>query len=331
LDKSYYATLQGNVISGNIGTISGNGLGGGLYLSDSDNATLDGNTISDNIGTQAANYSGGGLYLDSSDHATLIGNTIKGNTAGAAWSWGGGLYLASSNYATLIGNTIEGNTASIHQGWGGGLYLDRGSDLTLSGNVVISNTGTSNPSLSSWGGGVYIRRGGPFTLTNNVIVGNNVTTAGSGLYVEASDPRLLHTTIAHNTGGDGSGVYIADDGEGNYSTVAMINNVIVSHGVGITVTAGNTTTLNATLWHANTTDWGGAGTINHSNDRSGDPVFDTDGYHLTAGSAAIDVGVDAGVTTDIDGQPRPAGSGYDLGADEYQVTRLYLPLILRNF
>ena len=78
--------------------------------------------------------------------------------------------------------------------------------------------------------------------------------------------------------------------------------------------------------------WGG--TITHSNDHSGDPAFVNPSvwdYHLTADSAAIDAGVDAGVTTDIDSQPRPAGSGYDLGADEYQATRLYLPLILRNF
>jgi hypothetical protein len=34
------------------------------------------------------------------------------------------------------------------------------------------------------------------------------------------------------------------------------------------------------------------------------------------GSAAIDQGVDAGVATDIDGDARPCGQGYDLGADE---------------
>jgi uncharacterized repeat protein (TIGR01451 family) len=36
-----------------------------------------------------------------------------------------------------------------------------------------------------------------------------------------------------------------------------------------------------------------------------------------AGSAAIDKGVDAGVTVDIDGETRPFGLGYDLGADEF--------------
>jgi hypothetical protein len=55
-------------------------------------------------------------------------------------------------------------------------------------------------------------------------------------------------------------------------------------------------------------------------------------YHLTAASAAIDRGVDAGVTTDIDGQPRPnPETGIpDLGVDEFWWNRVYLPLVLRQ-
>ena len=49
------------------------------------------------------------------------------------------------------------------------------------------------------------------------------------------------------------------------------------------------------------------------------PAFkdaDSGDYHITAASAALDAGMDAGITTDIDGHPRPMRSGYDMGADE---------------
>jgi hypothetical protein len=52
-------------------------------------------------------------------------------------------------------------------------------------------------------------------------------------------------------------------------------------------------------------------------------------YHLQPGSPAIDRGTNAGVTTDLDGLSRPMGTGYDIGAYEFQ-PRIYLPLILRQ-
>ena len=47
-------------------------------------------------------------------------------------------------------------------------------------------------------------------------------------------------------------------------------------------------------------------------------------------SAAVDAGVNAGVTTDIDGQPRPRDGLYDIGADELNDS-LYLPLVARDY
>lgn len=52
---------------------------------------------------------------------------------------------------------------------------------------------------------------------------------------------------------------------------------------------------------------------------TGDPLFvdsDAQDYHLQDGSPALNTGVDVGVTSDRDGNARPAGAGPDMGAYE---------------
>ena len=73
----------------------------------------------------------------------------------------------------------------------------------------------------------------------------------------------------------------------------------------------------------------GSPTFIANNPLTGDPKL-SDSYHLQSGSAAIDAGVDAGVTTDIDGDARPQGSAPDIGADEFTEYNIYLPCILKN-
>jgi Right handed beta helix region len=245
--------------------------------------------------------------------AALSGNTIISNTAG---NNGGGLYLVGG-VPMLSGNDVTSNRAGMA---GGGLYLS-GSDASLSRNIVTSNT-------AELGGGLYLVISDP-TLTNTVIANNRAGRSGSGLALRGSSPRLLHTTIARN-GAGGGGVYVSD-WSGEYSSVALTNTILVSHSVGITVAAGNTATLVGTLWCSNTVDWGGVGAIvTGTHNHWGDPRFAADGYHLMEGSAAIDVGVEAGVPGDVDGERRPRGLAPDLGADEGAGTNIYLPAVLRN-
>lgn len=50
-----------------------------------------------------------------------------------------------------------------------------------------------------------------------------------------------------------------------------------------------------------------------------DPLFVNEGaldFHLQAGSPLLNAGVDVGITVDRDGNTRPAGAGYDIGAFE---------------
>ncbi len=328
------ATLSGNTVTANSGgglslvyspaTLSGNTVtsntayyaGGGLFLSYSP-ATLSGNIIATNTGG-----SGGGLFLILSP-ATLSWNTITSNTAD---SNGGGLHLNRSP-ATLNGNIVTSNTAYYA---GGGLYLTYRSNATLSGNTVTANI------ADDYGGGLVLSFGSSAIMVNNLVADNQANSLASGLYIENSSLRLIHTTIARNRGGDGSGVCVCFS-----ASAAMTNTILISQTVGITVTAGGQATLEGTLWGsgawANGANWGGDGTIvTGTVNVFGDPGFvdpATGDYHIGPNSAAIDAGVNTGVMMDIDNQPRPYQTP-DLGADEYwppgALKYVYLPLVLKH-
>lgn len=49
-----------------------------------------------------------------------------------------------------------------------------------------------------------------------------------------------------------------------------------------------------------------------------DPYLDID-YRLTSNSPCVDSGIDMGVTIDFDGNPRPQGVGFDIGAFEFNI------------
>jgi len=316
-------------------TLDAQGQGRVLYITGYTSPTVKGLRITggDATGLGGGPYdsgAGGGIYISNAG-ATISDNRMLDNIS----LRGGGLYLTNGDQSTISGNIIVSNTAIA----GGGLYLDR-SDATISGNTIVSNT-------ASYGGGAYLYGGWSYlyssgaTLTNNVIADNRADIAGAGLYVNGSSPILSHTTIARNSGGDGSGVFVTGHGTIIFqyveSNVVFRNTILVSHTVGISITRGgsvedpfslNSAMLEATLWGtdtwANDTDWGGTGTIfTGTVNIRGNPGFmdpDTGNYHISVSSAAIDRGVNTGVEDDIDGEsrPYPGGSeGYDIGADEF--------------
>lgn len=340
------ATLRDNSISGN----AARGYGGGLSMAYS-TARIISNTFSAN----SANwYNGGGINSYRSD-ATLVGNTLYANRAND----GGGLCLSEST-AVLDGNTFFGNWARAC--CGGGLLLLQ-SAVTLSRNTVSSNLAMyaggglylyqskatvngdtiSGNGAGHYGGGLHLYSDSALTLTNSVIADNGAShCAGAGLCIWGSSARLLHSTIARNRGGEGgSGVCVGDDPWGAHSIMTLTSTILVSHTVGITVSAGSTATLEATLWGsgdwANGTDCGGTGTIiTGTINVWGEPAFvdpEAGDYHISPGSAALDRGIEVWVRTDIDHQPRPYQLP-DLGADEYwppgTLREIHLPLILHT-
>jgi fibronectin-binding autotransporter adhesin len=345
VDTSPTATLAGNAVYGNAAsdaggvylhaspgtTLTGNHIyrnrlttykhGGGVYLSDSDEVALIDNWVYSNT----ARYGGGGLYLTNSFTVTLAGNQIVSNTTEN--DHGGGVCVAGGS-VTLTHNTVWHNTAF---GYGGGLSFSN-ARATLERNTIQANAAASEAGIEF--------EDSTATLVNNVVADNVKLgfPCASGIGIVDSTITLTHNTIARNRGiTPSSGIYVAAPVAGA-SVVTLINNILVSHTVGITVSAGNTATLEATLWGdgvwANGTPWGGAGDVfTGTIDVWGEPDFvhpNGGDYHVGRDSAAIDRGVNAGVATDIDGQRRPNGPLPDIGADEVAGWVLFLPATLRH-
>jgi parallel beta-helix repeat protein len=300
--------------------------GGGVNVSHS-RATLIGNAIYNN---SAALYSAGGVYLNYASHVTLLDNHIYSNTSSY---FGGGVYLWTSSDITLTNNEIYSNRVTLYNG--GGIYLVHSDGVLITGNHIHNN-------IAQLGGsGVAMNDSDGVTMTNNLVAENQIASPLSGLSGDAgilvykSNARILHDTIVRNTGGIGKGIAVNAG-----STLWVANTILLSHTLGISVAGGCSVNLNNTLWGAdawaNDMDWGGDGCIVTTVNIHGFPDFvdpSNGDYHIGPASTAIDRGMNAGITTDIDGDSRPVGLAPDIGADEYPVAifRQFIPLVLKNF
>jgi hypothetical protein len=273
---------------------------------------------------------------------TIEDNLIESNVSAfdTPFSYGGGIFMQETN-PEVRRNTIQNNRSSNVDGCGGGVFTWL-SGATLDANTILSNTAVVSVTGSNFacGGGMALYYSAGVSMTNNLIARNRAAIQGSsqggGIWtrgyaadVYRTEVDLLHNTVADNAG---EGIYL-----GRYTIVTLTNNIVAAHTVGITNAAPASTTVHAnyTLFNGNSLNYGSG--VTSTNEVLGDPAFMNPAggdYHIGSTSVAKDAGVNAGVNSDIDGDPRPLGSGYDIGADEFQPDephKIYLPLILREF
>jgi uncharacterized repeat protein (TIGR01451 family) len=254
-----------------------------------------------------ADLAGGAIYLDSAPTSIEVSNSRFTNNRSVS----GGAIYALGGTPVLQGNELQGNQANGSSGRGGGIYL-AASHANLNRNRLDGNR-------AGVGGALYITGGAP-SLTNNMLISNVGIQDAGALYSVNAPIHLRHSTLVANSTVRSGGSAILFDAPTSSQIITLTNNILVDHSLAISVAVGNQVSARANLWNNNQTDWAGVLTEGINNLHQTDPLFINragGNYRLLESSPAVDHGVNVGVADDIDGQPRPARQGYDIGADEY--------------
>ena len=233
---------------------------------------------------------GGGIYCEGV--SPMIRNcTITENTA----DWcGGGIFCMDAS-PMIIKCTISGNTVSGEHGFGGGGIFCRNSfptivNCTISGNIA---DGAGFFPVPYDGGGLFFWDCSAIIVYCTISDNSADSEDGSGIYTRGSLTTIWNSILWENPPAVGQ-IYLAES-----STLDVSYCDVQSGEFGVSVEGGST--LN---WLAGNIDT--------------DPLFVGSGdYHLTGDSPCVDAGTDVGIYADIDGDPRPSWSGFDMGSDEY--------------
>ena len=258
-----------------------------------------------------------GVTVDGAGFAetTVIGTVTFDGVTGATLS---DLSIYDYDYAT-------GGSGQVYTG----IYVTDG-DADISGvglyytlyGVYADNADTVNIDIANIGGNWYgILSDGTtdMNVTNSFIYSNP---AGGIATDNTSGGTILHNTVIGNGFAGISSYLTGGISQGNDSTETVANNVVVSNYYGMNCYSCTGAALNNLVW-GNTTDYVNDASAS-SSDVSSDPLFENPNegdYGISSTSPCIDAGSATwGVATDIHGEARPQGDGYDMGNDEFALS-----------
>lgn len=295
LHQSNHAIVRNNVVANSSQhgiAVTTEGLG---TMTD---VTVTGNVVHD-TGIGTGGYTG--IFVEYTNNSKISGNTVYNSREN-------GIMLSyQSNNNLIVGNIAFHNSCYDDQRYAGiaievnsqynkvydnvsygnchAGYLTNSPNNDISNNTLYGNQ-EAQISMGDWNGSLPINN----TYKNNVIVVTTSTDKAVALWKDTASFDGMQNTLDYNLyyntlGGDRSDL-ITITGYGNYSFAS----------------------------------WKSAGKDQHG--KLANPLLanpSAANFHLTSVSPAIDAGTVVGTTVDLDGNARPQGAAYDMGAYEYQV------------
>jgi hypothetical protein len=253
-------TMNGGTITGNKAYKTGDGRGGGIFVTETSAFIMSGGVISDNFA-----YHTGGVAIYYNSIFTMSGGTITNNEAEHG---GGGVRVLYNSTFTMSGGVISAN--KITEGYGGGIYSLDGSIImnggAITGNAALScggidiagtasfimNAGTiSGNTAIDFGGGVGVLDTASFIMRGGIIAGNIAAAQGGGVAVKGGTFKKQPETL------DGaSGIIYGNNGGANSNRTIAGDTLLINlgHAVYIAPEAGGPLTRELTVLPDQTLD-----------------------------------------------------------------------------
>jgi parallel beta-helix repeat protein len=258
------------------------------------------------------------------NYVSIIGFDVDGTNSGSGTKWTHGIYTGGS-YGMIQDNHIHHIARSVTCTSAGGSAI--GVDSYYHGvmsDIVSNVVNDIGPAGCTYVQGIYVSTSG--TIKNNLVY--RVGAVGIHLWHDATNVKITNNTVTSSNFGmvvGGGDFYYTTAGANN---VFVANNIIYDNKYGISE-QGKTGTANQyknNLVYQNPSynislrnGLQATGTV------SSNPLFKaysrtatTPDFHLSTSSPAIGRGIATyAYPTDLDGKPRNATTGYDIGAYQH--------------